>query len=167
MALAFAVVLTACIACEERGGSPFGFPFAHKPVSAAVASGNAPAPVVAPLGPDDSTPKIRPKLIYRHAPDYPPRALRDGVEGWVTLKFQLTPEGVPFNQAVHQSSDRVFDDPSLRAVIKCRYEAAPAGSNLYGGRWFYVRYRFLLEGSPLPPGGQLPDGTDATPPPAT
>jgi TonB family protein len=105
-------------------------------------------------------PVVRPKLIRRNAPQYPPLALRDGVEGWVTLKFQLSPEGVPFNQAVHQSSDLVFDQASLRAVAGCRYEPAPKGSNLYGGRWFYIRYRFLVEGSPLPPNGQLPDTSD-------
>lgn len=162
-----AVLALACKACEERGGYPFGFPFAHKPGEGSDAGPAQPAaekPTPAPqkiekLAPDDATPVIRPKLIYRHAPRYPIEALKNDKEGWVTLKFQLAPDGVPFNPAIHASSDPVFDAPSLSAVVKCRYEAAPAGSNLYGGRWFYVRYKFQFEGTPIAPGGQLPDSS--------
>lgn len=151
---AVSVLALMCEACEERAASPFGFPFAHKPV---LAAGSA---VPQPLAPDDATPSIRPKLVRRHAPAYPVEALRGDKEGWVTLKFQIAPDGVPFNAAVHESSDPVFETASLQAVVKCQYEPAPPGSNLYGGRWFYMRYRFQFEGTPIAPSGQAPDTTD-------
>lgn len=167
---AAAVLALMCEACEERAGNPFGFPFSRAPGSAgSVAAPVSPEgtkppkkPVQTPvraLAPDDATPDIRPKLIRRHAPAYPSDALREDKQGWVTLKFQIAPDGVPFNASVHQSSDPVFNGPSLAAVVKCRYEAAPKGANLYGGRWFYVRYRFQFDDTPIAPGGQLPDTT--------
>jgi TonB family protein len=165
---AAAVLALMCEACAERAGNPFGFPYAHKAAAGGQTAAppyepqtQSPQPAVQtpprPLGPDDATPVIRPKLIHRHAPAYPVDALREEKQGWVTLKFQISPDGIPFNAIVHQSSDPVFDAPSLAAVVKCRYETAPQGSNLYGGRWFYVRYRFQFDDTPIAPGGQLPD----------
>jgi len=57
------------------------------------------------------------------APDYPSQAFINGIEGWVDVDFTISPEGVPDNLRVRDSSPRrVFDRAALDSVRQWRFE---------------------------------------------
>jgi TonB family protein len=56
-------------------------------------------------------------------PDYPERALSDGIEGWVELSFVVTAEGKVTKAAVLDSNPKgTFDSAALRAISRARYQ---------------------------------------------
>lgn len=60
--------------------------------------------------------------LVRIAPDYPPRALSRGVEGWVQVQFTITPTGtVKDAKVVGAEPPGVFDDAALKAIARWRY----------------------------------------------
>jgi protein TonB len=77
----------------------------------AESAGGAPAVVEAALTP-----------VKRIQPDYPDRALRDGIEGWVELSFMVTTDGKVTKAAVLDSNPKgTFDSAALRAISRARY----------------------------------------------
>ena len=61
--------------------------------------------------------------LVRVQPDYPPRALRDGAEGWVQVQFSITPTGAvkdPF--VVGAQPKNLFEDAALKAIARWRYQ---------------------------------------------
>ena len=64
----------------------------------------------------DAVPVIRPN------PDYPPRALAAGIEGWAQVQFSVTTSGsVRDARIVASEPGTVFDDAALKAVARWRY----------------------------------------------
>ncbi|HEX9875800.1 MAG TPA: energy transducer TonB [Gammaproteobacteria bacterium] len=60
--------------------------------------------------------------LLRWSPQYPPVAQRNGVEGHVTLEFDVTPQGTVENPTVLESEPaQVFDQAALAAVRRWRY----------------------------------------------
>jgi protein TonB len=60
--------------------------------------------------------------IVRIAPDYPPVAIKDQIEGWVKLQFTIAPTGTVHDAFVVQSSpSNVFDSAALKAIARWRY----------------------------------------------
>jgi TonB family protein len=59
--------------------------------------------------------------LVRIAPDYPPEALRQGLEGRVILEFTVTAEGAIKDISVVESSAPIFEEPSIRALSRWRY----------------------------------------------
>jgi protein TonB len=60
--------------------------------------------------------------IVRFPPDYPPRALAAGVEGWVQVRFSVTAIGTVSDAIVVASEPRaIFDKAALDAVARWRY----------------------------------------------
>jgi periplasmic protein TonB len=60
--------------------------------------------------------------LVRVAPDYPPRALASGIEGWVQVRFTITPTGSVRDAVVVASEPRsTFDDAALKAIARWRY----------------------------------------------
>jgi TonB family protein len=59
--------------------------------------------------------------LVRRPPDYPPDALKQGLEGHVQLKFDVTATGVVENISVVESSDAQFEDSAIRALSEWRY----------------------------------------------
>jgi TonB family protein len=143
MILVAAILVSMCEACAERAASPFGFPYASKQVHETPAQQTAPAPKSMMQAGDSAA--IQPKMIKRIEPAYPFKALREGTEGRVVVRFQIAPDGVPFNMAIQSSSNPVFDEPVLRAFSQSRFEPEPAGMPIYGGRWFQQPYAFRFE----------------------
>lgn len=63
-----------------------------------------------------------PRTRFQAAPLYPPEARRAGVAGTVTVEFVVDESGRVVDPRVTGSSDRVFEEASLRAVSKWRFE---------------------------------------------
>jgi periplasmic protein TonB len=60
--------------------------------------------------------------LVRIPPDYPPRALARGLEGWVEVQFTITPIGTVTNAKVVQADPpEVFNDAALKAIARWRY----------------------------------------------
>lgn len=60
--------------------------------------------------------------VVRVAPMYPQRALANGVEGWVRVRFTISETGAVTDAMVVESSPtRVFDDAALTAIARWRY----------------------------------------------
>ncbi|RME35089.1 MAG: energy transducer TonB [Gammaproteobacteria bacterium] len=60
---------------------------------------------------------------YRVPPVYPPRALRAGIEGSVTVEFTITPEGeVADPEIVKADPPKIFDRAVLRAIRKWKFQ---------------------------------------------
>lgn len=66
----------------------------------------------------DNSPRTR----FQVAPIYPFEAKKSGVSGQVTVEFGVDENGLVFNPRVVSSTDRVFEEASLRAVAKWRFE---------------------------------------------
>jgi TonB family protein len=71
-------------------------------------------------------PKIIPaKVISRSPPRYPSRALKNGIEGWVQVSFNVDVEGVPVDiTIVNSEPDKTFDDAAVKSVRKWRFSPA-------------------------------------------
>jgi periplasmic protein TonB len=63
-----------------------------------------------------------PHAQVQASPDYPFAAKKDGLDGEVVVEFLVDETGRVSNPAVVRSTNRVFDEPSLRAVLKWRFE---------------------------------------------
>lgn len=60
--------------------------------------------------------------LVRIAPDYPPRALSRGLEGWVQVQFTITETGsVKDAIVVNAEPKQIFDDAALKAIARWRY----------------------------------------------
>lgn len=60
--------------------------------------------------------------LVRINPDYPPRALNRGVEGWVQVQFTITEQGTVTDAIVVDSDPpTIFDEAALRAIARWRY----------------------------------------------
>ena len=60
--------------------------------------------------------------LVRINPDYPPRALSRGLEGWVQVQFTITPTGTVADAMVVDSMPKnIFDDAALKAIARWRY----------------------------------------------
>lgn len=55
------------------------------------------------------------------APEYPPVARRDRIQGEVQVCYQIDRKGRPYRVAVRSSTHRVFERPALRAVKASTY----------------------------------------------
>jgi protein TonB len=60
--------------------------------------------------------------LVRINPDYPPRALSRGLEGWVQVQFTITATGTVKDPIVVNAEPKnVFDDAALKAIARWRY----------------------------------------------
>ena len=63
-----------------------------------------------------------PLAVVRVDPDYPPRALRDEIEGWVEVQFSVTATGAVKDVVIVDSHPRnIFDEAVIEAVGRWRY----------------------------------------------
>lgn len=60
--------------------------------------------------------------LIRIEPQYPMKAARAGTEGWVQMKFDITPQGTVENVTVINSKPRrIFNQAAKRALLKWKY----------------------------------------------
>jgi TonB family protein len=72
-------------------------------------------------------PYIPAEPLKRSAPDYPQKALENRQEGWVRVSFIISEEGGVIEPMIEDSSNRVFDESTLRAIKNWRYKPATLG----------------------------------------
>jgi len=63
-----------------------------------------------------------PRTRFQPAPIYPFESKRDGIKGEVHVEFIVDESGLVRDPRVITSSHRMFDEPTLRAVAKWRFE---------------------------------------------
>lgn len=59
--------------------------------------------------------------LVRINPDYPPRALSRGIEGWVIVQFTISATGTVKDPKIVDSSNSVFNEAALKAIARWRY----------------------------------------------
>ncbi len=76
-----------------------------------------------PNGNANNTAEGQAVALVRIQPVYPPDALRQRIEGWVTIQFTITPSGAVKDPKVIDSKPRrVFDQAALRSIIKWKFK---------------------------------------------
>ena len=84
--------------------------------------------------------------LVRIAPDYPPRALSRGLEGWVKVQFTITPTGTVQNAIVVDADPKnMFDDAALKAIARWRYNPKVEGGVAVERVGVQTIIRFQLE----------------------
>lgn len=70
----------------------------------------------------ESAVEQRPSITRRALPDYPDRAQRQGLQGWVVVRVIVDAGGMPQQCTVHTSEPKgVFDAEALKAARKTRF----------------------------------------------
>lgn len=60
--------------------------------------------------------------LVRISPDYPPRALSRGIEGWVIVQFTISERGTVKDAIVVEAEPSdIFDEAALKAISRWRY----------------------------------------------
>jgi protein TonB len=84
--------------------------------------------------------------LVRINPDYPPRALSRGVEGWVKVQFTITPTGTVKDPIVVDAEPKqMFDDAALKAIARWRYNPRVEGGVAVERVGVQTIIRFQLE----------------------
>jgi periplasmic protein TonB len=84
--------------------------------------------------------------LVRINPDYPPRALSRGLEGWVQVQFTITPTGtVADAKVVNAEPKNIFDDAALKAIARWRYNPRVEGGVAVERVGVQTIIRFQLE----------------------
>jgi protein TonB len=84
--------------------------------------------------------------LVRIAPDYPPRALSRGLEGWVQVQFTITPTGTVKDAVVVNAEPKtIFDDAALKAIARWRYNPRVDGGVAVERVGVQTIIRFQLE----------------------
>jgi protein TonB len=66
--------------------------------------------------------------LVRIPPDYPPRALSRGLEGWVEVQFTITATGTVKDAIVVNAEPKnIFDDAALKSISRWRYNPRVEG----------------------------------------
>jgi protein TonB len=84
--------------------------------------------------------------LVRINPDYPPRALSRGLEGWVQVQFTITPTGtVADAKVINAEPKNIFDDAALKAIARWRYNPKVEGGVAVERVGVQTIIRFQLE----------------------
>lgn len=84
--------------------------------------------------------------VFRIAPDYPPRALRRGIEGHVDLIFDVSASGKTENiRVLDAQPEGVFETAAIRTLGKWKYKPPMQDGVPYGQTDMTTRISFRLE----------------------
>ncbi len=84
--------------------------------------------------------------LVRIEPEYPIRAAQHGIEGWVQVRFTITPIGTVKDAVVVEAQPKgVFDDAAVRAVLRWKYNPKIEEGVAVERRGVQVVLRFTLE----------------------
>ncbi len=115
---------TASESKPEPKKEPVKKPEVQTPAQAAVST-----PVPATSEPDPNPPaqpfvavEKEPKIVKLQKPELPEVATRAGLTGRVVVKVQIDPKGKPTQAVILTSTNHVFDDAVVAAVMKSKFE---------------------------------------------
>jgi protein TonB len=84
--------------------------------------------------------------LVRIAPEYPPRALSRGLEGWVQVQFTITATGMVKDPIVVNAEPKgIFDDAALKSISRWRYNPKVEGGVAVERVGVQTIIRFQLE----------------------
>jgi protein TonB len=84
--------------------------------------------------------------LVRVAPDYPPRALARGVEGWVQVRFTISEIGTVKNaKVVAADPPGLFEDAALKSIARWRYSPKIEGGEAVERVGVETVIRFQIE----------------------
>ena len=89
-------------------------------------------------------PRREAKPVHTVRANYPPMALRMGLEGDVNLKIGVDAEGKVTKAEIIKSGGAGFDEEALKAVAKARFEPARKDGQNVAAEFTYI-YRFRLQ----------------------
>jgi protein TonB len=84
------------------------------------------------------------KPIQTVRANYPPMALRAGLEGDVTLKLEVDAQGSVTKAEIAKSGGAGFDEEALKAVKQSRFEPAQKAGQFVAAEFTYI-YRFRIQ----------------------
>jgi len=89
-----------------------------------------------------------PQIVKRVLPEYPPIAIRAGIEGVVWVKILVGKDGIPQKAVVVKFTSEIFNDAAMAAAMKFTF--TPAYMNQGPVKvWVAIPFRFTLkEGQP-------------------
>ncbi len=83
--------------------------------------------------------------IFKVAPTYPVAALRRNLEGYATVRFDVTESGAIENVTVIDSSDSVFHKAAIAAAYRFRYKPRVVDGVALATRRLVNRFVFKIE----------------------
>jgi protein TonB len=84
--------------------------------------------------------------LVRINPDYPPRAASRNIEGWVLVRFTITPAGTVRDATVVAAQPKgYFEDAALKAISRWRYNPKVEGGVAVERVGMQVKLSFNLE----------------------
>ncbi len=87
-----------------------------------------------------------PQVVKAVQPVYPELAKRAGVEGKVYVKILVDTSGIPLKAVVIKSSDKIFNQVSIDAVMKFKFSSA-LKDNKPVAVWVVIPFKYTLDGS--------------------
>jgi TonB family protein len=82
-----------------------------------------------------------PRVIKEKKIEYPPRAIREGLEGVVEMKLLITPDGVVEAAELVKGPAAILNEAALRAIKEFVFSPAKVGNQKVAVRLVY-KYRF-------------------------
>jgi protein TonB len=112
--------------------------------------GGIPIPVGEPLGPGQpgsiTAHRDRPLVnMVRVQPAYPPRAAALGLEGFVTVGYDVSAAGTVINVVILDSSHTIFEKSAMNAALKFRFKPRLVDGIPVGSTGMKNRFRFQME----------------------
>lgn len=84
--------------------------------------------------------------LVRIEPQYPRKAAMQGIEGWVLLKFDISPAGTVGNiQILGSKPSRIFDRAAVRALRKWKYRPKMEDGKPIEQKNLKIKLDFTLE----------------------
>ena len=83
--------------------------------------------------------------MVRVKPAFPPKALRLGMDGFVTVQFDVSAAGKVVNLMVVESSHTLFEPAAVRAAMKFRFKPRVVDGEPVAVSGISYRFRFDLD----------------------